>query len=172
MDLMLTSPQPHFWLPVLPQGAGLRVELPPCIVSRFLVFLTLASISTFGQFIILAGYLMPGRVKVFIAQTLFFPFSWFSGPALLSGGIFAMTDFLVASSMPPSQSQGCPRYLQCSNVSLTPSVLPLVFIFPLQLSRWMSFPCCCWKRESERLTHLGMRLVIYVEEASNVCSIS
>lgn len=51
-----------------------QVGTPPCIVS-FLVFKSVASVSSFSQFIKAADYLLTARARLFIAWTLFFPFS-------------------------------------------------------------------------------------------------
>ena len=67
----------------------------------FLVLTSVASISSFDQLIIPAGFLMTGRAYVLMAWTLFFPFSQLFRTCLTLYRYLVVADFLVSSSWFP-----------------------------------------------------------------------
>lgn len=70
---MLTSSRPPSFLPSFHLGLGVQ---PSMHCGSYFVSTSVASISPFGLLIMPVGYVITGRVQVFIVQTLFLLFNW------------------------------------------------------------------------------------------------
>lgn len=68
-----------------------------CHYVKFWIFTSAASMSSFGQLTMQAGYVMTGRASVLMAWILFLPLSWLFNNCLILGWYLDIADFLASS---------------------------------------------------------------------------